>query len=69
MCLSDDLSVGPSVRWLIQWSVRNPFFLIGQKWLETNKNEISDDEASRDDTSHGLFRVYDLVWQGQECRH
>ena len=29
--------------------------------METNKNEISDDEAGRDYTSHDLFRVYELV--------
>ena len=26
-----------------------------------SKNEISDDEAGRDQTSHNLFRVYELV--------
>ena len=50
-------SVGPSVR----PSVRNAFFSIGQKWVETNKNEISDDMAGRDYMSHDLFRVYELV--------
>ena len=39
----------------------NAFLLIGQKWVETNKNEIRDDEAGRDYTSHDLFRVYELV--------
>ena len=29
--------------------------------METNKNEISDDEAGRDYTSHDLFRLYELV--------
>ena len=37
------------------------FFLIGHKWVKLNKNEISDDEAGRDYTSHDLFRVYELV--------
>ena len=37
-------------------------FLFDQKWVETNKNEISDDEAGRDYTSHDLFRVYELVF-------
>ena len=36
-------------------------FFIGQKWAETLKNEIRDDEAGRDYTSHDLFRVYELV--------
>ena len=58
-------SVGPSVRPSVGPSVgpsvRNAFFSIGQKWVETNKNEISDDEAGRDYTSHDLFRVYELV--------
>ena len=54
-------SVGPSIRWLVGLSIRNAFFLIGQKWVETNKNEISDEEAGRDYTSHDLFRVYELV--------
>ena len=53
VCLSVGPSVGPSVR--------NAFFLIGHKWVELNKNEISDDEAGRDYTSHDLFRVYELV--------
>ena len=67
------LSISWSARWSVHWSVRpsihpsvrpsvrNAFFLIGQKWVETNKNEISDDEAGRDYTSHDLFRVYELV--------
>ena len=53
--------VWPSVRRSVRPSVRNAFFSIGQKWVETNKNEISDDEAGRDYTSHDLFRVYELV--------
>ena len=32
--------------------------------METNKNEISDDEAGRDYTSRDLFRVYELVAEG-----
>ena len=57
VCLSVRPSVRPSVGPLVRPSVRNAFFLIGQKWVETNKNEISDDEAGRDYTSHDLFRV------------
>ena len=51
-------SIGPSVR--------NAFFSIGQKWVETNKNEISDDEAGRDYMSHDLFRVYELVLHNKD---
>ena len=54
-----------SIRGCVRPSVRNAFFLIGQKWVETNKNEISDDEAGRDYTSHDLFRVYELVLNNQ----
>ncbi len=35
---------------------------VGQKWAETHKNEIRDDKAGRDYTSHDLFRVYELVF-------
>ena len=49
-------SVGPSVSLSVRSSVRNEFFSIGQKWVETNKNEISDDEAGRDYTSHDSIR-------------
>ena len=62
VCPSIGPSVHPLVRLSIGPSVRNAFFLIGQKWVETNKNEISDDEAGRDYTSHDLFRVYELVF-------
>jgi hypothetical protein len=48
-------AVGPSVGPL-------RVFFIGQKWAETLKNEIRNDEAGRDYTSHDLFRVYELVY-------
>ena len=56
-------SIGPSVHPSVRRSVRHAFIFIGQKWAETHKNEIRDDEAGRDYTSHDLFRVYKLVVQ------
>ena len=53
------MRVCPSVRPSIHPSVH--FFSIGQKWVETNKNKTTDDEAVRDFTSHDLFCVYELV--------
>ena len=59
-----------SIRWSVRPSVRpsvgpsvGPLrvFLVGQKRAKMSKNEISGDEVGRDEKSHDVFRVYELV--------